>query len=203
MKSIAAESMKGKESKKESKLLAPVHNASENTRCARKRTHRERGSTVIEFAVVSVLVLFPLLFGIVDFARAAYAYHGICLAAREASRWASVRGSECANSLPAPCEATSGAGGSVDSYVRANSSPGIYVDSSSCSATAGCLLVTTSWPGPPPGTAASSACTGGAGSNSPGCAVSVEVQYTFGFDLPFLPQAAINMSSTSQAVISQ
>jgi hypothetical protein len=31
----------------------------------------------------------------------------------------------------------------------------------------------------------------------------VEVRYTFGFDLPFLPSAAINMTSASQAVISQ
>jgi Flp pilus assembly protein TadG len=197
IKSIAAQNAEA------SKLSVPVHNAIENKSCTRRGTHRERGSTVIEFTVVSVFVLFPLIFGIIDFARAAYAYHGICFAAREASRWASVRGSQCANSMPGPCEATSGAGGTVDSYVRANSSPGIYVDSNSCSGTAGCLLVTTSWPGPPSGTSASSACTGGAGSNSPGCAVSVEVQYTFGFDLPFLPQAVINMSSTSQTVISQ
>lgn len=164
---------------------------------------RERGSTLLEFALVTAFVLFPLIFGIFDFARAAYAYHYVAFAAREATRWASVRGSQCANSLPAPCQATAGAGGTVDTYVRSAPPAGLYVDSGACSGTAGCLTVTTSWPGAPPGTNAPSSCSGGAGSNAPGCAVNVEVRYTFGFDLPFLPSAAINMTSASQAVISQ
>ena len=164
---------------------------------------RQRGSSLVEFALVSVFVLFPLMFGIVDFARAAYAYHYVCFAAQEATRWASVRGADCANAMPTPCEATSGAGGTVDVYVRSTVPAGVYLDSDACTATAGCLLVTTSWPGAANGTSAPSTCSGGAGSNSPGCAVSVEVQYTFGFALPFLPHAAINMSGTSQLVISQ
>src|SRR5580698_416964 len=89
---------------------------------ARNPIHCESGSTVVEFAFVTMLILFPLIFGIVDFARAAYAYHFVSSAARQATRWSSVRGSDCANSLPAPCEATSGAGGTVDAYVR-NISP--------------------------------------------------------------------------------
>jgi Flp pilus assembly protein TadG len=169
----------------------------------RKPTRRERGSTLVEFALVAVLILFPLLFGIIDFARAAYAYHYVSFAAREATRWASVRGAQCANALPAPCQATSGSGGTVDTYVRSIVPAGLYVDSNACSATSGCLLITTSWPGAPTGTNAPSSCSGGAGSNSPGCAVSVEVHYTFGFDLPFLPQAGIQMASTSEMVISQ
>jgi Flp pilus assembly protein TadG len=156
----------------------------------------------VEFALVTVLVLFPLIFGIIDFARAAYAYHYVSYSAREAARWASVRGAQCANALPAPCEATSGAGGSVDSHVRGNVPAGVYVNSDACAETAGCLLVTTSWPGAPAGSSAQSSCSGG-GSNAPGCAVSVEVQYTFGFDLPFLPAATIKMSSASETVISQ
>jgi Flp pilus assembly protein TadG len=183
--------------------FASIEDAIQNPRRARKPIHRECGSTVVEFAFVTMLVLFPLIFGIVDFARAAYAYHFVSSAARQATRWSSVRGSDCANSLPAPCEATSGAGGTVDAYVRNISPAGLYVDSNACSGTAGCLLVTTTWPGEPSGTNDSAACSGGAGSNSAGCAVSVQVQYTFGFDLPFLPQAVINMSSASQMVVSQ
>jgi Flp pilus assembly protein TadG len=183
--------------------FASVGDVIPKPRRAPRPIHCERGSTVVEFAFVTMLVLFPLIFGIVDFARAAYAYHFVSLAAREATRWSSVRGSDCANSLPAPCEATSGAGGTVDEYVRNISPAGLYVDSNACSGTAGCLLVTTTWPGAPAGTNDSAACSGGAGSNSTGCAVSVQVQYTFGFDLPFLPQAVINMSSASQMVVSQ
>jgi Flp pilus assembly protein TadG len=166
-------------------------------------TKRERGSAVVEFSLVTVLVLFPLIFGIMDFARAAYAYHYVSFSAREAARWASVRGAQCANALPAPCEATSGAGGTVDSHVRSISPAGFYVNGNACAATAGCLLVTASWPGAPAGSNAPSSCSGGGGSNAPGCAVNVEVQYTFGFDLPFLPAATINMSSSSEVVISQ
>jgi Flp pilus assembly protein TadG len=169
----------------------------------RNKFRRQRGSTLVEFALVSTLVLFPLLFGIIDFARAAYSYHFVCLAAREATRWASVRGSQCSNSMPAGCEATAGAGGTVDTYVRTAASSTLYVDGNTCSGTPGCLVVTSTWPGAPAGTNAASVCAGGAGSNDPGCAVNVEVQYTFGFDLPFLPQAVINMSSASQIVISQ
>jgi Flp pilus assembly protein TadG len=184
-------------------LFASTDGAIQKSHSHRTRIHCECGSTVVEFAFVTMLILFPLIFGVIDFARAAYAYHFVSLAAREATRWSSVRGSDCANSLPAPCEATSGAGGTVDTYVRTISPAGLYVDSNACSGTAGCLLVTTTWPGAPAGTNDSAACGGGAGSNSAGCAVSVQVQYTFGFDLPFLPQAVINMSSASQMVVSQ
>jgi Flp pilus assembly protein TadG len=169
----------------------------------RHRASRARGSTLVEFALVAIFVLFPLMFGIIDFARAAYAYHYVSFAAREAARWASVRGANCANSLPAPCAATPDAGGTVDNFVQSTAPAGLYVNSGACPASSGCLLVTTTWPGAPLGTNAPSSCGGGSGSNSPGCVVSVEVQYTFGFALPFLPQATINMSSTSQTVISQ
>jgi Flp pilus assembly protein TadG len=193
--------------KAETELFAAIENEMQTelqtTLRKRERTPRERGSTLVEFALVAVLILFPLIFGVIDFARAAYAYHYVAFAAREATRWASVRGAQCANALPAPCAATSGAGGTVDSYVRSIVPAGLYVDSNACSATSGCLLIITNWPGAPAGTNAPSACGGGAGSNSPGCAVSVEVRYTFGFDLPFLPQAAIQMASTSEMVISQ
>jgi Flp pilus assembly protein TadG len=180
-------------------LRHPLTTAAEN----RAEKKRERGSTLVEFSLVAALVLFPLIFGIFDFARAAYAFHYVSFAAREATRWASVRGSQCADALPSPCQATSGAGGTVDEYVRGRLPPGLYVDTNTCAGTAGCLVVTTTWPGAPPGTNAPSICSGGTGSNAPGCAVNVQVEYTFGFDLPLLPQAVINMSSASEIVISQ
>jgi Flp pilus assembly protein TadG len=188
---------------KDSKLFGPAHDTCTSTNRNCPRANRERGSTLVEFALVLVFVLLPLIFGIVDCARAVYAYHFVSFAAQEATRWASVRGAQCATAMPTPCEATSGAGGTVDAYIRSIVPAGLHVSGSSCTATAGCLQVTTNWPGAPSGTNAPSACSGGAGSNSPGCAVSVEVHYTFGFSLPFIPQAAINMSSASEMVISQ
>jgi Flp pilus assembly protein TadG len=53
-----------------------------------------RGAALVEFAVSSA-VLFLCLFGIVAFCTALYSYNFIGQAAREASRYAMVRGSSC------------------------------------------------------------------------------------------------------------
>lgn len=59
----------------------------------KNRTSRSRqhGSSMVEAALVSV-ILFMLLFGIIGFSRAIWAYSWTSHASREASRWASVRG---------------------------------------------------------------------------------------------------------------
>ena len=49
--------------------------------------------TYTEFALVAPL-LFILIFGIVNFAQLLYAYNFVSYSAQEASRWASVRGSQ-------------------------------------------------------------------------------------------------------------
>ncbi len=58
-----------------------------------KRRARQRGNAMIESALTAVL-LFMLIFGIVGFGRAIWAYGWVSHAAREATRWAAVRGSE-------------------------------------------------------------------------------------------------------------
>lgn len=52
---------------------------------------RERGATLVEFALVAPL-LFILLFGIVDLGRMVAAYSGVVSAAREAARYGSAAG---------------------------------------------------------------------------------------------------------------
>ena len=54
----------------------------------------ERGSALVEFGLIAI-VLFTLIFGIVDFGRALFAYHYVANTAREATRMASVRGNDC------------------------------------------------------------------------------------------------------------
>src|ERR1700685_2577273 len=66
--------------------MDPMNSAKTNLR-------NSRGSTIVEFALV-ITVLFSMVFGIIDFGRAVYAYHYVSNAAREASRFASVRGSQ-------------------------------------------------------------------------------------------------------------
>lgn len=169
-------------------------------RLLKRRNHQRGAATLVEFAIV-ISVLLTIMFGIVDFARCMYAFHWTAEAAREASRWASVRGSaSCPTWTTCPTTAAA-----VTTYVQSIISPGIYASSTvtgPSSNAVGKVIVTTTWPG--------TSGTGGTCYTSPqtaynpGCVVKVQVQYTYGFSLPYLtvlPQ--INMTSTSQVVISQ
>jgi len=146
----------------------------------------QRGSTLTEFALILPLLL-AAMFGVIDFGRALYTYHFVSDAAREASRWASVRGSQCIAGLPGCPAGVS----DVQDYVTSIVPPGIDPSTTS-------LTVTPAWL-PPPGNPAS--CTGAP--NSPGCAVQVQVSYKFKFFLPFMPRSTYTMQSTSEMVISQ
>jgi Flp pilus assembly protein TadG len=158
------------------------------------RVVREEGGTLVEFGLVLVLFL-TFLFGIMDFARALYVYHFVSNSAREATRYAIVRGSTwgstaCADTTTFSCNATAA---NVTSYVQSITPLGI--DPSS-------VTVTTTWPGTAP-TGATGECTTTNGANSPGCLVEVEVSYPFKFILPFLPRSIATMQSTSELVITQ
>jgi Flp pilus assembly protein TadG len=139
---------------------------------------RERGSTLVEFAIVSTAVL-TLMFGIIDFGRALYTYHLVADAARIGSRFAMVRGTACAVT---GCPTTPDA---VQTYVR-GLAPGIEPNS---------LTVLTTW-------SAGDGCTDAA-FQGPGCLVAVHVSYPFKFMIPLLPQFQMTMSSASQMVIAQ
>jgi Flp pilus assembly protein TadG len=150
------------------------------------RTGREcRGSALVEFAFL-VPLLFALVFGVIDFGRALYSYHFVSNAAREATRWASVRGSSCNGIDNCPASASE-----VGAYVASIAPMGIDTSSSRLSAV-------TTWVAPPNNLTICASFP-----NSPGCAVQVQVSYVFKFVLPFLPTSGYTMTSTSQMVISQ
>lgn len=156
----------------------------------------DRGSSLVEYAIV-VPVLLTFLFGIMDFSRFLYTYHFISEVAREATRYAVVRGSSfsgtaCASTATFACDATSA---NIQSYVRSLTPPGINASS---------VLATATWPGAAP-TGASGTCSTANGNNSPGCLVQVVVSYPYKFMLPFLPSSASTwtVSSTSAMVILQ
>src|SRR6204780_5328202 len=148
----------------------------------------ERGTTLLESAVmISVLLL--MMFGVIGFGTALYTYHFVSNTAREATRWASVRGYTCPQnlpSLPGGCPATDT---DVNAYVQ-NLSTGIGLDPTK-------VTTTTTWVAPPNNLAI---CASQA--NTPGCVVKVQVQYSFQFLFPLLP-SGFTMQSTSQMVISQ
>jgi Flp pilus assembly protein TadG len=151
----------------------------------------ESGSSLIEFAF-SLLVLLPAIFGIVYCSLALYVDHYVTNTAREAARYAMVRGSTwsvaCNVSTDYGCTATDA---NVTSYVQSITPLGINKSSPP-------LTVTTSWPG-----TVTSVSTCAKNAKDPGCVVSVTVSYSFNFILPFLPTKALTLKSTAAAVIAQ
>ena len=146
-----------------------------------KVRRRERGASMPEMAIV-LGVLLLLLGGIIDFGRAMYTYAFIAQIAREGARWAIVRGSQCTvlNDCPNVSQAQ------VTSYVQ-SLSEGPTVASS--------ISVSAQLP---------SSCPAGSTGEAPGCTDQITVSYPFRFQvIPFLLSTSINMSSTSQMVISQ
>jgi Flp pilus assembly protein TadG len=140
----------------------------------------ERGSSLVEYAVI-FMIFITMLLGIADFSRALYAYHFVSSQAREATRYAIVRG--CSPTSPeCPSQAKAS---DIQTFVQ-NAPLGI--DGSKVTAP------NITWKLPN-------------GTTDPnhkrGSTVSVEVDYPFTFIFPFVSKSTLNMKSTSQMVISQ
>jgi Flp pilus assembly protein TadG len=134
-----------------------------------------------------------MIFGIIDISRAMYSYHYVAIAARQATRYASVRGATWASTLcllsaQFQCAATSS---SVTTFVKSVTPLGFNASN---------LTVTTTWPGTTP---TGADCSTANVNNSVGCVVSVKVAYSYNFILPFLPKNAMVLSSTSKVMIVQ
>ena len=150
----------------------------------------ECGSGLVEYAIVFI-ILVTMLFGIADFSRALYAYHYVSSAARDAARYASVRGATCGGD--GSCTAANSASGvagpssatDIQDFVK-NVPAGI--DSTQ-------LTVTPSWVNPN----GLAACT--TQNNNPGCTVIVQVSYNFPFFSPLVSKSTLTLSSTSQEII--
>jgi Flp pilus assembly protein TadG len=152
----------------------------------------EQGSAMVEFAL-SLVVLLTLLFGIIDIGRALYAYNWLYNGARQATRWAMVRGAFCDNHLQGcPAGATND---TITQYVT-NTLPAGYgngLDTTGIDTSPGMLTVTTE-------------CWSLVAFNNPPCAptASVQVQLTYQvhYITPFL--AGIKpwpMTSSSRRVV--
>ena len=164
-----------------------------------KAACEESGSQLVEFAL-SLLVLATMLFAIMYFCLAAYAYHYVTYAAQEGARFAIVRGNAwqgktCATSAPPnftmkyACVAQSG---DIQNYVKSIAPPLINPTQ---------ITVTTTWPAKTPTCASGcSACTT---ANSQGCLVSVQVSYAFGYPMAFMPNRILTFSGTSVKTIQE
>jgi Flp pilus assembly protein TadG len=159
--------------------------------------NRERGSTLVEFALVFILCM-TMLLGIAGFGHALYVYHFTSEAAREATRWAIVNGSTCASDFSSndPGGSCNGTGGmnngpatatDIDTYVKSLAPPGINVSN---------ISTVVTWPAQSDDPAICSTT-----DNAPGCTVEVEVDYNYNFIFPLLPSGPFKLSSTSEMVI--
>ena len=165
-------------------------------RRALRRLGNNEGTALVEYGV-SITLFMTFLFGIMDFSRFIYTYHFVSEAAREATRYAMVRGATfkgtaCSATQPYACNAT---GANITTFVQNLTPSGI---------TSGSVTATTTWPSTAP-TGAATACPSGNSGQNPGCLVEVEVSYPFKFMLPFLPRSVTTytLSSTSEMVISR
>ena len=140
----------------------------------------QRGSTVVEFAL-SVLVLLSLVFGVMDFGRALYAYHAVCYGARQGVRFAIVNGAASNSPASASTIATQ-----VENASSLNPSA-LAVNPTSPNTSPGAMNVYVTW-NP---------------NNKSGSTVQVEAQYNYQFMFPLLRLSPTTLTSTSQMVISQ
>jgi Flp pilus assembly protein TadG len=133
-----------------------------------------RGQSAPEFAMV-VTVLLMLIFGVIDMARALYAYNTVCYAASTAVRYASMNGAS--SSSPATTS-------SVQTLVMSLAT-GLGASSTCPASGARALCASTTW-NP---------------NNSATSTVKVQVVYDFQPLAPFLPKTILALSSTEQMVI--
>lgn len=153
----------------------------------------EQGNAMVEFAL-ALTVLLTLLFGIIDIGRALYAYNWLYNGARQATRWAMVRGATCDSHLPGCTTQPAGATlTDITNYVKDQpQSPytdGLDttgIDTSMVSVTAGCYSKT--YMQNPP-------C-------APTSTIQIQIQYQFQFITPFLSQIkSWQMTSSSERVV--
>jgi Flp pilus assembly protein TadG len=150
----------------------------------RRTLRADRGSSIVEFAMASI-ILFTLVFGVMAICLALYSYNVVSEAAREATRYAIVRGSACNSFTDCNVDQTG-----LQTYVQGIGFPGITPSSLTVTASAisatGAICTPTLKP-----------------CNNPGNPVKVTVTYTFPLVIPFVPRRTLTMSSTSQMTISQ
>ena len=155
-----------------------------------RRAFGEEGGTLVEMALCSSILL-SMLLGIMQLSLALYCYHYASDAAREATRWAIVRGSTSCTNTPTltDCDATAA---QVQSYVQSLGLPysgGLTATTKWCQASA---TTPTTW-------ATCSATT----ANAPHNEVQVQVRYSFPLGVPFVNVGSLTVGSTSQMVIAQ
>jgi Flp pilus assembly protein TadG len=151
---------------------------------------RVDGAAVVEMALTST-ILFALLIGVIEMCMVLYAYHATAEVARQTTRWAMVRGSDSCSNTPNLTEC-----GATAAEIQSYASNLGFLNISTSDVTVNWCQASgtqpTSW----------SSCSSTT-SNAPGNVVQVAITYPFTLGIPFMAAKTINITSTSQVVISQ
>lgn len=165
-----------------------------------RKIRSEDGANLVEMGL-SMIVFMPFFFAIIQFSYGLYVYNYVSEVARDATRWAVVRGSECGRNMSASfCSPNAGnttgaVSSDIQSYVQNLGFPGMNKSSVSVSSAwySGSVNTPRSW----------SPCTSGGSTicNQPGNQVQVTVSYPVPLPIPFWKSLTLNVSSTSQMVV--
>jgi Flp pilus assembly protein TadG len=173
------------------KLNAMLRVAATRVRLSRTQdwSHDEEGAVLVEVGF-SMVILLSVVFGIMAISLALYSYFFVSEAAREATRYAIVRGNsnarpDCTSPGYATCIAQTA---DIQAYVRGLAFPAV---------TSTNVAVTSTWL-----TSAGGACGTTDGCKSPGNIVKVTVSYPYPLRIPFGPQRTLTLTSTSNMVVS-
>jgi TadE-like protein len=139
------------------------------------QTSGETGQAIIEVAI-ALPVIVAFTFMMIEICLAFYSYCMISESAREATRYAIVRGATCQTSTGGSCTASAS---TINSVVTQLGWPNLG---------SGTLSANTTYPD---------------GNENPGSRVQVVVSYVFPYNIPFAPKGSIHMSSTSVMYILQ
>jgi Flp pilus assembly protein TadG len=160
--------------------------------------NRQAGASLVEYAFIFIIFMSVLL-GICAFGHMLYVYHYVNHAAKEATRYASVRGSTCATDADGgSCQASNSASGNAGPATMADIQTYISnmvfagVDSSKLTVPTDaaylCGLADSQVCNPViPAALTATACNTAATSNQPKCTVKVTVAYAYNFIFPLLP----------------
>lgn len=153
-----------------------------------KERKGEAGVALVEFALSIVLAL-TIIFGIIDFGRAIFAYVWVANTARIGARYAMVGGSYCLYPDGTSCSVS---GPQLVSYLQSNSQGIAFTNACPVGGTRGSVCI-------------QSGCISSTAFSQLPCAstveVAVQVQYQFGFICPFLPLPTWTMTSTSARIV--
>jgi len=179
---------------------------------------REEGATLVEMGLAGI-VAFMFLFGIVETSFLLYSYNYVSNAARDASRYAAVRGPNSCNDATVtpfpdcglkPTNFTSTSDPTKNpllNYIEAMGYPGLTASNTSLEVKY--LVATktsagaTTWAYDSKCNSTSDTDTSGNACNNVGNMMNIKVTYNFPFNVPFWKNTTVPVSSTSQMMISE